>query len=172
LVGENVLKVPLDSVENMCYYRLIQNIFSIARKERMMNHIFEGTVQVDVQGSKALICKDIQQSTVILEIVGFEAPKVLLIDQRDGIRQALEDYFENGDPANFLDLFNAPADISVDENEDQDLVVKLLPPSSNQIIYTMWVAVGIEDHIPAYDYLHWQITPKSDLPHAIWSIYC
>jgi len=136
-----------------------------------MNHLFEGTVQVEVQGNKALICKDIDVSIVTLEVIGFEAPKILLIDQRDGVSQALENYFENGDPTHFLYLFNSPADISVDENDDQDIVVKLLPPSSNDLLYTMWVAVGVEDHIPAYDYLHWQITPKSDLPHAIWSIY-
>lgn len=117
----------------------------------MIQHIFSGHVQVEIQGPKVLrlLQRTIQYAKY--EVVGFEE-KVAVQDSRTQGLQAI-DYLEaSGDATYFPDEFSSPAYAQIFSDENDVLQIHLSDNHDEEPEHFLWIAIGISDEIPFYDY--------------------
>ena len=67
--------------------------------------------------------------------------------------------------------FNTPAHITISKASNQKIIVKLGPTQEKHPKYMLWVAIGIGDDIPYYDYQNIQIEQMEDGNYALFSLY-
>lgn len=119
----------------------------------MIHHIFTGCVQVEIQGPKVLRLLQRTIKFAEYEVVGFEG-KVLIQDTRFRGLQAI-DYLEtSGDASYFPEEFSSPAYAQIVRDNKGILRIHLSDTSDSDLDIILWVAIGISNEIPNYDYQH------------------
>lgn len=117
----------------------------------MIQHIFSGHVQVEIQGPKVLRLLQRTMQYAKYEVVGFEE-KVAIQDSRVEGLQAI-DYLEaSGDATYFPDAFSSPAYAQIFSDENNVLQIHLSDTNDGEPGHILWIAIGISDEIPFYDY--------------------
>ena len=119
----------------------------------MIQHIFSGHVQVEIQGPKVLrlLQRTIQHAKY--EVVGFEE-KVAIQDSRVQGLQAIDYLESSGDGTYFPDEFSSPAFVQIFCDENDVLQIHLSDGKDGEPDHILWIAIGISDEIPFYDYEH------------------
>lgn len=119
----------------------------------MIQHIFSGHVQVEIQGPKVLrlLQRTIQYAKY--EVVGFEE-KVAVQDSRAQGLQAIDYLESSGDATYFPDDFSSPAYAQIFSDENDVLQIHLYDSQDGEPGQILWIAVGISNEIPNYSYLY------------------
>jgi hypothetical protein len=133
--------------------------------------LYFGRVNVYLYGEKALMF--LEGNTVIptFQVNGFSDPSIFIEDNRQGIPQAVEAYFSTRSPEEFYPLFNRPATAIINQCENGNIIIQLTDAEDEEITDYLWIAVGITDEIPAYDYLLWKIVSQDSGKYAIFAIF-
>jgi len=133
--------------------------------------LFSGTVNVYLNGEKALQFLGTSNDHQNFQINGFVDKEMVIEDHRVGIREAVETYFSTRVPEDFYSMFNRLASLNVIQKEDGKIKIILNDPTEIFSSNYLWIAVGIGPEIPAYDFLMWKIAPISKEEFAIFSIF-
>jgi len=126
-----------------------------------MKKIFEGSAQVSIQGERVLRFLDFTGNQAKYEIIGFEDSPVTLIDHRLNGLTAIQALLETGDLHDFAPKFNHPALVNVTQDEMGEVVIEL-NDTEDYPSCVLWVAIGLGDLVPVYDYLYENIVPFNE----------
>lgn len=121
--------------------------------DKMIHHIFSGCVQVEIQGPKVLRLLQRTITFAEYEVVGFE-DKVLIQDTRTRGLQAIDYLESSGDSSYFPEEFSSAAYAQIVRDSNGKLRIHLSDSSDSDLDFILWVAIGITNEIPNYDYQH------------------
>jgi hypothetical protein len=136
-----------------------------------MKRLFSGSTQVSIQGERALRFIDFTGNQAKYEIIGFEDSPVVLIDYRANGLLAIQSLLETGDLYGFAPKFNHPAMVNVTQDEMGKVVIELTDTKDFPNC-VLWIAIGLGDLIPVYDYVYENIVPlKEEGKFSLIAIY-
>lgn len=128
----------------------------------MTTTLFSNPTWITVQGSKALKLTYLG-GWAEFAVVGFSGT-VVLKDYRPHIQSALEQAIEVQQFDEFIAQFNTPAHVELIRNEVGTTNIHLYPSTDIDPSHRLWIAIGLQDSVPVYDYIHFQLTPLNDSP--------
>jgi len=122
----------------------------------------EYLAEIAIQGDQVLSFINCTQERAIYEVIGFDEPRIVLIDYRPHGINAIHELLETKNLHNFAPVFNTPALITLQEGDDGAILIELNEANESQPDKMLWIAIGSRDSIPLYDYLFEQINPLED----------
>lgn len=137
----------------------------------MVNMIFRESVHVELQGEQALTYIPQDDQVAKYRINGFEEPLVHIHDYRRIPLNALEQALKTGNLLSFSPIFNSPALMLIKPQETAELVIELHESDISDPDLRLWIAIGIRETIPVYDYLWNLIAPWGDDAFAFLALY-
>lgn len=137
----------------------------------MKKLIYSGDIDVQLQGSPALTFVEKSNSYATFDVIGFTRP-VQILDFREASLRAIEKLLGDGRLTEFAPEFNKPAFAEIWEEENSCVMIHLHHPRSNESCrYLLWMAVGIGEEVPVYEYLYEKLSPIGKNRYALVSIY-
>lgn len=133
--------------------------------------ITECLAEIAIQGDQVLSLVNCTQERAVYEVIGFDEPKIVIVDYRQKPIRALCELLETGNIRNFAPIFNSPSMITIQEDADDTVLIEL--SESNGLIpdKMFWIAIGIRDSIPVYDYHFEWIVPISEEAFAFIALF-
>lgn len=123
-----------------------------------MEELFDGIVNVSIQGQKVLRLLDFTGNQAKYEVIGFEEIPIIIVDSRHLGVQAAQDLLESGDLLAFAPNFNQPAKAHVFEDENNGLIIELTDTEETPPHHVLWIVVGLTNSLPVYEYIYEKIT--------------
>jgi len=137
----------------------------------MAETIFYGATHIELQGSHALRLISSHQNCADFEVIGFDDPKVTLRDYRRVSLDALVKVLETGNVHLLAPKFNIPAQVNAQVQNSGNVSIELRETDAQDPAYRLWIAIGIRERIPVYDYIFRQIAPLDDERFAFLALY-
>jgi hypothetical protein len=134
--------------------------------------VFNNTCSVRLQGDTALnlLSEDIS-SRAAYQVIGFTNPSITVFDYRTSSIRHLGEILATGNIAKFPSSFNRVASIRVLELSKESIVVELSDSSVKNPDYMLWLAIGINNPIPVYDYNYLLFDQMTEDKYALMAIY-
>jgi hypothetical protein len=132
---------------------------------------FNGSAHVELQGERALTYLSREQNYAEYQVNGFDEPAILLRDYRPDGLAALDEILTTGKLETFAPKFNSPAQVLIQDQDSGDVLIELFETSVPDPDYRLWIAIGIRDHIPVYDYVLDFLVPWEDDNFAFLALY-
>jgi hypothetical protein len=137
-----------------------------------MNQTFSISAYVAIQGKRVLRFIDFAENQVVYEIIGFTDRIVRLVDRRASGLRAISELQNTGNPVAFAPMFNGPALVTIIQDEQHDEIqIELSEPSESTLEHILWIAIGIGDLIPVYNYIYEHIEPLDENHYALIAVY-
>jgi hypothetical protein len=143
----------------------------LGREEDMNDSIFSGTAQVEIQGPRVLEFVSINEKQAEFEVIGISGPKIKLIDSRPAVRRKMEEILKTEKVEQLADCFNRPARVTILPPESGEMIVRLEKTRAKKPRHMLWVAVGIGEEIPFYEYKRIDIQQLTDKTFSLFSLY-
>jgi hypothetical protein len=137
----------------------------------MKNTVFSGTAQIEIQGPAVLEFVFLDDKQAEFEIIGLTDPVIRIIDSRPRVHNTMRQILQDGKVETMADEFNTPARVTILPTKDEKMVVQLEPTRSQNPRHMLWVAVGIGEEIPYYDYKRVAIQQMEDKKYSLFSLY-
>lgn len=137
----------------------------------MNQPIFSGDVLIELQGDNALNLVQLKENSVNYLVNGFEEKIIAIEDYRKPARNGLKFYLKTSMVDQFHSNFNAPAYAIIEKNNKKDLKVILHPTNNRKPDNILWIAIGIGEIIPSYDYLLIDSRPMRVNQFALFALY-
>lgn len=137
----------------------------------MNNTIFSGTAQVEIQGPRVLEFVSLNNAQAEFEVIGLSDPKIRLVDSRPKIRQTMREILQTGKVETLAGYFNTPARVTILPAEGGKMIVRLEKTRAKKPRHMLWVAIGIGEEIPYYQYKKVEIQQMKDKNYALFSLY-
>jgi len=137
----------------------------------MNEPIFSGSASIQLQGKRALRLRTTQNDYAEYEVIGFDHPAIILRDYRKRSRAALSNILEKSNPSTFAPEFNTPAIVTVRKKSQEQLLVELKETTETDPPDMLWIAIGIRNNLPVYDYHFRQIEALQKGRFALFSLY-
>jgi hypothetical protein len=135
------------------------------------NPIFSGACKVEMQGERALHFLAFSQDHILYRLIGFVDPGVKVLDYRPANLSAGLRYLQVGKARGFAARFNQPALLTIRNADPGDIQIELHSTKELSPPHTLWIAIGIFDLVPDYDYLFRYMETLEDGRSAFLSIY-
>lgn len=117
----------------------------------MKKRIFTGDVQVEIQGPRVLRLLHQSPTYAEYEVIGFEG-QIFLRDFRPSALDALDYLARTNDVRFIADALSQPAFALIWSDESNQIMIELRSSNVELPDYFLWIAVGLVDEIPVYDY--------------------
>ena len=138
----------------------------------LMNQaVFSGPAQVEIQGTSVLEFIALDNNQVEFEVIGLTNPVIRILDSRPKIRKTMRQILQDGKVEKMADEFNTPARVTISPTNNGKMIVKLEPTRSTRPLHMLWVAIGIGEDIPYYDYKKVEIQKMKGKRYAMFSLY-
>lgn len=136
-----------------------------------MDELFSGTAEVSIQGERVLRFLDCTGNQAKYEVIGFETVPVVIVDSRLKGLLAIQGLLETGDLHAFAPKFNHPAKVRIVQGERGEVIIQL-SDAEEYPCHILWIAVGLRDSLPVYEYEFETIAPLSQEDgYAIIAVY-
>lgn len=127
--------------------------------------------EVAIQGDEVLSFINCTQERAVYEVIGFEEPKIIIIDYRPQGINAINRLLKTKDFFEFPPIFNAPALVTIQEEDDGSVLIELNESNAGKPDKMLWIPIGIRDSIPVYKYLFERIAPLTDDTFAFIALF-
>ncbi|MFZ5857699.1 MAG: hypothetical protein ACOYZ6_12775 [Chloroflexota bacterium] len=131
----------------------------------------EYIAEIAIQGDQVLSFVNCTQERAVYEVIGFDEPKIIIVDYRQKPIQAIYKLLATGDAHQFAPIFNNPALITIQEDVDGTLLVELNESNGLLPDKMFWIAIGIRDSIPVYNYRFERIAPLTEDAFAFVALF-
>jgi hypothetical protein len=125
---------------------------------------------VTIQGPRVLRLLNCQEDCVLLDVIGFEE-RVIIEDFRQNSLEAAYELEHGKTSQTFTDEFMAPAQVTIEQHSAESVNIILQDTIIVEPEYMLWIAVGLEDDLPLYDYLFEYIAPLTQNALIVVSLY-
>lgn len=136
----------------------------------MKEVLFSGPSAIFIQGIRVLRLVAREPDHAFYEVIGFEN-MLFIMDYRDSGLRAIDDILHDDQLNEFADKFNVPAFTVIEQSDQGQIFVSLYETFLEQMDYMVWIAVGLEEQIPNYDYMIEQTVPVDDDHFALFALY-
>ncbi len=136
-----------------------------------MNRILSRFAQVAIQGERVLRFIEFTGKSAIYEVIGFNNPTITIVDYRAEGLLAIQSLLETGELMAFAPRFNKPAMVNISLKGNKNLIIELNEINEGYPDCVLWIAVGIDDSIPVFDYIFENIAPLDDCKYAFLAVY-
>lgn len=123
----------------------------------MDKSIFSGPAQVAIQGDSVLSLISQGQDHAEYRVIGFDDP-ITIMDYRSSGLAAIAEVIARGKSDSFALRFNTPAHVNIKSNS-KGATIELKDTDDTAPNHMLWIAIGIQDSIPVYDYLFDRLVP-------------
>lgn len=138
----------------------------------MSRIIFSGITDVELQGEEVLQVVETNSDFIVFRLIGFSTPIVEIRDYREKSRVALDYALKTGDLKKFPYQFCVASNIIFLEKSNGDIEITMYEPEQiNSQSHMLWIAIGIENQVPVYNYLYYLIDQLPSGLNAFLSIY-
>ena len=137
----------------------------------MGNQLFSGIAEVAIQGERVLRFVNSTQDRAVYEVIGFNDQNITIIDYRQAGLQAIQTLHQTGDLSAFAPIFNSVGRVELWETDEGGMLIELSDSDEKLTEYVLWIAIGIEDSVPVYDYLVECIAPLEDDRYAFLALF-
>jgi len=124
----------------------------------MENLSFSQSARVEIQGDRVLRFVALDKQKAEYKTIGFDNPTITIKDYRPIGLATMAQLLETGNLQEFAPRFNTPAYVEISV-QDTDILVELHETDETTPLHTLWIAIGIEEYIPVYDYVFEHIAP-------------
>jgi hypothetical protein len=126
---------------------------------------------IEIQGDSVLEYLGMDVESVKYRVLGFESRKVWVTDFRSQAKNAIQAYLDTGDLQAFHRFFNSIAKVVIERFPGAEITLSLYDNSDPQPEAVLWIAIGIENWLPNYDYHLTILEPIDDFHSALLCIY-
>ena len=132
--------------------------------------VFSGTAWVEIQGDCVLRLVDRWSDHSEYQVHGFQ-DSVIINDYREATQRALANIMDHGqDVREFAPHFNTPALVQI-KSDSSNVSIQLKDTDDHDPQHRLWIAIGIRDSIPVYDYIFDRLVPMSQDDFAFVALY-
>ncbi len=136
----------------------------------MNKSVFSGTAWVEIQGERVLRLVERYPDHSEYRVHGFQDP-VIIKDYRQATKRALANVMDLGrDVKEFAPHYNTPALVYI-ESDSSGVSIKLQDTDEHDPQHRLWIAIGIQDSIPVYDYIFDRLAPMNEDGFAFLALY-
>jgi hypothetical protein len=132
----------------------------------MSKIVFSGLVNIYMQGPRVLKILDVSPDAIKCDLIGFD-DQVKIFDFRSQSLQTISQVMQSGDGSSFTQVFVQPAYAVIELFSSKRFQIMLYDTPKREPEHMLWLAVGLEDNFPVYDYLFCRISPYRDNEFAI-----
>ena len=132
---------------------------------------FSVTAQVEIQGPRVFKFLALNDTQAEFQVIGLSDPKIRVVDTRPKIRETMQDILQTKKVETLAGYFNTPARVTILPTEDGEMVVRLDKTRAKNPRHMLWVAIGIGEDIPIYQYKKVEIQRMRDKNYALFSLY-
>jgi hypothetical protein len=136
----------------------------------MKKRLFAEPAAVLMHGSRVLDLLAVESDHISFSLIGFDN-QVLIFDYRLRSIENLAYLLETGEAADFIKAFNSPAYTTVDQIGGDSYEVLLLDTDEETPEFRLWMVVGLNDELPVYDYLFYDVRPYQEDRYAVFACY-
>ncbi len=136
----------------------------------MKEKLFSGTVDIFMQGSRVLLISDVISNSVECNLIGFEE-QVRIHDFRRESLEVIRHALKSGDGSLFRRVFAQPAYAVIEKFPDDQFRIMLFDTRSGEPEHVLWLAVGIDENFPVYEYLFYEIAPYEEDRFVVLACY-
>ena len=137
----------------------------------MTEPIFQGTAAVEIQGPRVLEFVSLNKEQAEFDIIGINNPKIHVIDLRPAVKRSMKSILKTGKVEELADYFNTPARITLLPEESGQITVRLEKTRAKKPRHMLWVAIGIGEDIPMYEYKSIELQEIGTHNYALFSLY-
>jgi hypothetical protein len=139
----------------------------------MSEKLFSGPSMISIQGEKVLKILNINGEYSEYQVFGFNNPQVRIKDFRKDLLNKAATVLESEHDYGFAKDFNSPAYIEITKNRNgcESLDIELYQPNEQYPQHMLWIAIGMENEIPIYDYVFMENNKLEKDKIAFISIY-
>lgn len=137
----------------------------------MNDMIFSATAAVEIQGKQVLEFVSLNNNQAEFDIIGITNPKIRIIDMRPDVRRKMKEILVTDKVEELAYYFNRPARVTILPPSAGQIIVRLEKTRSKKPDHTLWVAIGIGDDIPLYDYQKVEMQELADHLYAFFALY-
>ena len=132
--------------------------------------LYSVPANITIQGPRVLRLLDYQNDFALFDVVGFEE-QIIIKDFRHNSIMAVIELEHNENDQNFAYEFMASAKVTIEQRPDEAIFIILEDTNVTKPDYMLWIAIGLEDNLPLYDYLIEYIAPFAQNTFAVVSLY-
>lgn len=137
----------------------------------MSRLLFSGYAYIEIQGPRVLLFNERCTHYVEYSVIGFE-DKVIIRDYRQTGLQAIDFVLDTNDASHFPEDFNGLSRTHIYDMEGgQPMVIELRDGANRRPDYQLWIAVGIDQHIPLHDYELGLVSQMDEKQFAIIALF-
>ena len=137
----------------------------------MSDALFSGIAAVEIQGPRVLEFVSLTNNQAEFDIIGITNPKIRVIDTRPAVRRKMKEILATDKVEELAYHFNRPARVTILHPSCGQIVVRLEKTRSKKPDHMLWVAIGIGDDIPLYEYQRVEMQELEDHQYALFAIY-
>lgn len=135
------------------------------------NPIFSNTAQIEIQGDRVLRFVEVNHGQAEYQVIGFDDPVITVHDHRRAGLRAITQLLDTGDLNDFAPRFNVPAHVTISDQDPSHILIELHETNDPAPAHMLWIAIGIKDCIPVYDYVFEQLVPLDSKGFAFLALY-
>jgi hypothetical protein len=134
---------------------------------------FKGTAAVELQGPRgALKFVSVNRKQAEFDVIGISNPKIRVIDYRPAVKRSMRSIKKTGRVEELVDYFNQPACVTLMPEINGQITVKLKKSrAKNPPRHMLWIAIGIGEKIPVYEYKRIELQRMKNKRYALFSLY-
>lgn len=133
--------------------------------------LFSAPSHIQIQGEQVLRFVSVNAQVAIYELVGFENFPIIFEDYRSFGLDAIQTFLMDGQLYNFPLRFNQPSQVVISQDENGLVHVELTETEYHNPPYMLWIAIGLAEAIPVYQYQLCETRPYGDDKQALFSVY-
>ena len=135
------------------------------------NPLFSNTAQIEIQGDRVLRFIEVNHEQAEYQVIGFDAPVITVRDHRRVGLRAITQLLDTGNLSDFAPRFNVPAYVTISDQDSSHILIELCETNDPAPAHMLWIAIGIKDCIPVYDYVFEQLVPLGSKGFAFLALY-
>lgn len=133
--------------------------------------LFSYPSHVQIQGEEVLRFVSADTQVATYELVGFENFPIIIEDYRSFGLDAIHTLLQDGQLYDFAPRFNQPSHVLILQEEDGLVRVELTETEFRNPPYMLWIAIGLTEDIPNYQYKLCEAQPCGDDEQALFAVY-
>jgi hypothetical protein len=133
--------------------------------------IFSGIAQVEIQGKAVLEFISLTKAQAEFDVIGLTDPTIRVIDRRPAVKRKMKEILKTEKVEQLADYFSQPARVTILHPVAGQMVVRLEKTRAKKPQHTLWMAIGIDEQIPYFNYKKIRIRRLENNKFAVFYLY-